>query len=109
MAMPRFSDTRLLLSLLVCMLVASPLVAQWLPLNPVKTAELQPDGALLILEGGFFRFRFCSASIVRFFYPLDRTPPQHPDFPVIKNSWPKPEFSLQTDNPKSLFLTTPKL
>ena len=87
----------------------SPLAAQWLPLNPVKSAEAQPDGVLLVLQDGFLRFQVCSDSVVHVNYSLQRTPEEHPDFLVIKKSWPKPGFSLRTDDPKAVILTTPRL
>ena len=88
---------------------ASSLSAQWRPLNPVKTAEAQPDGALLTLENGFLRFQVCSDSVVHVVYSLTRTVPEHPDFLVIKKTWPHAGFTLQTDDPKTISLTTSRV
>jgi alpha-D-xyloside xylohydrolase len=99
----------LLLLLIICCLDVSSLAAQWLPVNPVKSVEPQPDGVVLVLQEGFLRFQVCSNSIVHVIYSLQRDIPQRQDFLVIKNSWPKSEFALNTGDPKSLILTTPAL
>ena len=83
--------------------------AQWTPLNPVTGAEVQPDGALLTLQKGFLRFQVCTDAIVRVRYSLEEKPAQHPDFLVIKTSWPKVNFSLDTRDAKVITLTTTKL
>lgn len=97
---------------LVCLacLTCSPLLfAQWLPVNPVKSVEPQTDGALVVLENGFLRFQVCSDSIVHIVYSLERKVPERADFLVIKKTWPKAEFSLSTDNPKTISLATSSL
>src|SRR5438128_1821388 len=98
-----------LLLLAVCGFSAPPMTSQWLPLNPVQSVEPRPDGVLLVLASGYLRLDVCSNSIVRVLYALQRTPSSHPDFLVIKKSWPAPEFALQTDHPKSIILTTNSL
>ena len=94
---------------LLCLTFAPASSAQWLPLNAVKSAEPQPDGALFVLENGYLRLEVCSGSIVHITYSLERTTPLHPDFLVKKIAWPKAEFSLRTDDPKILSLTTSQL
>jgi len=98
-----------LLSILIFMTVASPLKAQWVPLNPVTSADPQPDGVVLALQTGFLRFQVCSDSIVHAIYSIQRDVRQHPDNLVIKNSWPKADFTLHTDDPKLITLTTSRL
>ena len=85
------------------------LLAQWAPLNPVISVEAQPDGAVFVLQTGFLRLQICSDSIIHVIYSLDRTVPQHPDFLVVKKSWPKSEFTLLTDDAKRITLTTARL
>ena len=89
--------------------VAPALMAQWLPLNPVKSVETQADGALLVLENGYLRFQVCTDSIVHITYSLQRDLPQRTNFLIIKTTWPKPQFTLQTDDPKSITLSTANL
>ena len=98
-----------LLICLLCLTLAPSLLAQWLPLNPVKSVEPQPDGALLLLESGYLRFRLCSDSIVHITYSLERDVPNRTDFLVTKTTWPKADFLLHTDDPKVLSLTTSNL
>jgi alpha-D-xyloside xylohydrolase len=88
---------------------ASAIFAQWLPLNPVKSVEAQPDGAVFILESGFLRFQVCSESIIHITYSLQRDIPKRTDFLVVKTSWPKAEFALHSDDPKVITLTSSAL
>jgi len=89
--------------------LAAPSWAQWIPLNPVKSAEPQPDGVVLALENGYLRFQVCTESMVRVVYSLERTVPERPDFLVIKKNWPKVEFSVNTDDAKLVTLKTSQL
>ena len=68
-----------LLAVLVSMAAASPLQAQWVPLNPVNSVDPQPDGVVLVLQTGFLRFQVCSDSIVHVVYSIERDVPQRPD------------------------------
>jgi len=107
----RFFSLRLAAVFISLVLLAcSPsLRAQWVPLNPVNSIEAQPDGVVLVLKTGFLRFQVCSDSIIHVVYSLERNAPQHPDFLVIKNSWPKSEFALHTDDAKVITLTTARI
>jgi alpha-D-xyloside xylohydrolase len=96
----------LLVLCLLASLCCTSLFAQWVPLNPVKAVESQPDGALFVLENGFLRFQVCSDSIVHIVYSLQRTVPERQDFLIVKNSWPKVDFALKTDDRKVISLAT---
>jgi alpha-D-xyloside xylohydrolase len=98
-----------LLFFLLFLAAPAPVVAQWVPLNPVQAVGLEPDGALLVLRSGFLRFQVCSDSIVHVVYSVEREALPHPDFLVAKKSWPKSEFSLETNDPKLITLTTSRL
>jgi alpha-D-xyloside xylohydrolase len=98
-----------LLFFLLFLAAPAPVVAQWVPLNPVQAVGLEPDGALLVLRSGFLRFQVCSDSIVHVVYSVEREALPHPDFLVTKKSWPKSEFSLETNDPKLITLTTSRL
>jgi alpha-D-xyloside xylohydrolase len=95
---------------LLFFLVAAPsLLAQWVPLNPVNSVDPQPDGVVLVLQSGFLRFQVCSDSIVHVVYSMERDVPERTDFLVTKKTWPKADFTLHTDDPKLITLTTAKL
>jgi alpha-D-xyloside xylohydrolase len=96
-------------ALLFFLATAPSLLAQWVPLNPVTSAEPQPDGVILILQTGFLRFQVCADSIVHVVYSVERDVPKHTDFLVTKKSWTKADFSLHTDDPKLITLTTSRL
>jgi alpha-D-xyloside xylohydrolase len=89
--------------------LAPSVMAQWTPLNPVTSADPQPDGVVLVLQSGFLRFQVCSDSIVHVVYSKERDVPQRTDFLVTKKSWPKTEFTLHSDDPKLITLTTSRL
>jgi alpha-D-xyloside xylohydrolase len=99
----------LALMLGLCLAASPGLWSQWLPLNPAKSVESLPDGARIQLDNGFLRFQVCSDSIVRVVYSLEREAQGHPDFLVIKKDWPKVAFTLRTDDPKLITLTTSQL
>src|SRR5271163_2150473 len=88
---------------------AAPASAQWIPLNPVKEAQLQPDGALFALQTGYLRFQINSDSIVHVVYSLEQEVPQRQDFLVINKTWPKADFSLHTEDAKVITLSTSQL
>jgi alpha-D-xyloside xylohydrolase len=93
----------------LCLSFGSSASAQWLPLNRVKSVEAQADGVLVVLQKGFLRLQVCSESVVRVTYSAEQTIPQHPDFLIVKTSWPKPEFTLQTNDAKVISLTTTRV
>ncbi len=98
-----------LISLLFSLLTAPSLLAQWVPLNPVASADPQPDGVVLVLQSGFLRFQVCSDSTVHVIYSMEKDVRQRTDFLVTRKSWPKADFSLHTDDPKLITLTTSRL
>jgi alpha-D-xyloside xylohydrolase len=97
------------LFLLIVLAAAPSLKAQWVPLNPVTSVEPQPDGIVVALQSGFLRFQVCSDSIVHVVYSMERHVPQRTDFLVTKKTWPNAGFSLHTDDPKLITLTTARL
>jgi alpha-D-xyloside xylohydrolase len=108
--MPQRNSFFASLRLLLLSLLASPaLIAQWLPLNPVKSVETQPDGALLTLDKGYLRFQVCSESIVHITYSLQRELQQRTDFLIVKTTWPKSQFTLKTGDPQTVSLSTADL
>src|SRR5512145_2886527 len=99
-----------LLALTVLVIATAPSArAQWTPLNPVVEAQAQPDGVLLTLKTGYLRLRVCSDSIVRVVYSLDSTLPQRPELVVTKASWPRAEFSVETQYPQAVVLKASRL
>ena len=98
--------TRVLLLLVFLVPLA---VAQWVPLNPVQSAEQLPDGAEVVLQRGYLRLQVCTDSIIHIVYSLERTPPQRPDFILTKTSWPNPSFRLDSSDAKTITLSTAKL
>jgi alpha-D-xyloside xylohydrolase len=92
-----------------CCVFTSSIRAQWLPSNPVKRVEAQPDGVLLLLENGYLRLQVCSDSIIHEVYSPQSDVPKRTDFLVVKTSWPKAEFTVSSDDPKVVTLKTSAL
>lgn len=109
--LPRIQPRSLLsvLAFFAILALAPEAPAQWIPLNPVTGAEVQPDGALLTLQKGFLRFEVCTDSMVRVRYSLEANPARHTDFLVVRTSWPKTGFSLDTRDARTITLTTANL
>jgi len=106
----RFGKPSLLAAILMSLFAACPpLQAQWIPANPVKSADPLPDGVLLTLESGYLRLQVCSDSMIHVVYSLDRTPAERADFLVVKKDWAKAAFTLQSDDPKLLRLATSQI
>lgn len=87
---------------------AIPSQAQWRPLNPVRSVEKRPDGALLRLQRGTLRIEFCTGSIVHFVYSPTTSFAHAPTHIVVKTSWPRPQWTLES-NSKNAVLTTAEL
>ena len=94
---------------LLILAAASPLAAQWIPLNPVSSVEQKSDGALVVLKTGFLRFQVCTDSVVHVVYSLNRSVPERSDYLIVKKSWPKAQFTLSTEDPKTVTLSTAQL
>jgi alpha-D-xyloside xylohydrolase len=101
-----FFSVALFLALAFC---AAPAAAQWIPLNPVKEVQAQPDGALFALQSGYLRFQIDSHSIVHVVYSLEPKVPQREDFLIIQKTRPKTDFTLHTEDPKVITLSTSQL
>src|SRR5689334_6734904 len=83
--------------------------AQWLPLNPVQTAEQTADGAELKLQNGYLRFHVCNSSMVHVTFSLAKEVPNRPDLILIKTAWPKANFTLNTADAKTITLATDQI
>ena len=83
--------------------------AQWVPPDPVDAVEPQPDGVVLALQKGFLHLQVCSDSIVHVVYSPEWHLPEHPDFMVVKKSWPKADFSLNAEDARVITLSTSRL
>jgi alpha-D-xyloside xylohydrolase len=95
------------LSLLVIFLSVAQ--GQWLPVNPVKSIEPQPDGLKIALRTGYLRLEVCSDSMVHVLYSLEPTVPARPDFLIVKRDFPGAKFTLQASDPKVIVLATDRL
>jgi alpha-D-xyloside xylohydrolase len=91
--------------LLLVMLAAMPCGAQWNPLNPVASAQRQPDGALFQMKSGALRIEICTEAIARVIYSPTGSFPKEEDFVVVKQSWPPASFEFE-ENDKEITLGT---
>jgi len=103
------SSLRLVLFVLLLTIGAAAAQAQWIPLNPVKEAAAQPDGLLLTLETGYLRLQVNADSLVHVVYSIEKEPAHHEDFLITKKSWPKTDFTVHVEDPKTVTLSTSQL
>ena len=81
----RFGKPSLLAAILMSLFAAAPpLQAQWIPANPVKSADPLPDGVLLTLENGYLRLQVCSDSMIHVVYSLDGPAGVRLRFPLLQ-------------------------
>lgn len=83
--------------------------AQWIPLNPVQSAQQLPDGAEITLQKGFLRLQVCTDSIIHVVYSLAPTVPRRPDFILTKTQWPNVSFRLDSSDAKVISLSTARI
>jgi alpha-D-xyloside xylohydrolase len=98
--------------LLLCVVATSLLVpranAQWTSMNPVKSVEQQPDGALFALASGFLKVEVCSDAVIRVLYSPTSSFAEKPKYVVIKQSWPETKWTMQSSD-EAVTLTTSRL
>ena len=75
---------------------ALPALAQWYPPNQVTAVVERPDGLELKLQTGVTRLQVCSDSIIHVLYSPTGTFPERKDYVIVKNAWPKVEFTSHT-------------
>jgi len=85
---------------------ASPIRAQWLTKNSVRSSERLSDGALVTLDSGYLRFTVLSDSMIHVVYTIEREPKRHEEHLVVRKTWPAAAFEFQADDPKTLVLKT---
>jgi len=86
---------RSILPVLLALMPAAAVNAQWIPQNPVQSVRQQPDGVLLPLKEGVLKVQVCSESIVRVTYSPTPAFPDKPEYVVTKSKWPEVKWDLQ--------------
>jgi alpha-D-xyloside xylohydrolase len=86
----------------------APAFAQWYPPNPVTGVSERADGVELKMQTGVMRLQICSDSIVHVLYSPTGTFPERKEFVIVKDTWPKTEFTTHTTE-KEVTLTTARL
>ncbi len=83
--------------LLLCLMPARVIQAQWNPLNPVTAVRQQPDGVLFTLQSGVMRVRVCTDSIIRVTYSPASSFPDLPEYVITKTTWPMAQWTMQSE------------
>ena len=87
--------------------VILPATAQWTKPVPITKVTKESDGLRATFESGaVLKLQICSDSIIHVVYSPSTNAPNHPDYVVIKNSWPAAQFNLETSG-KNTVLSTP--
>jgi alpha-D-xyloside xylohydrolase len=94
---------------LAAFLLLAPIVhAQWVPVNPVKSAEQHADRLVLQMQTGTLRIQVCSDSILRITYAPGDSIPDSPQYIVVKSNWPPVHWTMESTG-KDITLTTASL
>jgi alpha-D-xyloside xylohydrolase len=78
--------------------MGSSALAQWNPLNPVKSVKQQADGVVLAMQTGTLRLLICSESMIRVTYAPGASFPDTPQYVVNKTSWPATQWTVQSSD-----------
>jgi len=92
------SFVRSFLSLLVIVWSVGPAQAQWREPNPVVDFLKQSDGVVFHMQRGSMRVQVCTLSIVRLTYSSTASLPNNPNPAVIKRTWPKSEWTVESSS-----------
>jgi alpha-D-xyloside xylohydrolase len=87
-----------------CLLSACAL-AQWTPMNPVKSVQQTSDGAVVTMGSGTLKLQVCSDSVVHVLYSPTASFPKRTDLVVTKENWPGTKFTMQSSD-DAITLTT---
>jgi alpha-D-xyloside xylohydrolase len=79
-------------------LLAPKANAQWTRRNPVESVQQQPDGAWFVLASGNLKVEVCSDTVIRVLYSATSSFPPKPNYVVIKQSWPTPNWTMQSSD-----------
>src|SRR5215470_561132 len=82
--------------LLVSAMLSGHVLAQWTPMNPVKSVQQQADGVLFTLGTGKLKLQVCSDSVIHVLYSPTASFPKQKDFVVIKENWPAAKFTVES-------------
>ncbi len=88
------------------LLLASTANAQWTPMNPVTAIQQQPNGVQLTQKIGTLKVEVDSASIIHVLYSATSSFPNHPDYVVIKKSWPATPWTMQSSDDDVTLMTS---
>ena len=94
----------LALGFCLCLLSACAL-AQWTPMNPVKSVQQTSDGAVVTMGSGTLKLQVCSDSVVHVLYSPTASFPKRTDLVVTKENWPGTKFTMQSSD-DAITLTT---
>ena len=93
----RKSLRSLALGLCACLFSVGAL-AQWTPMNPVKSVQQTTDGAVFTMGSGTLKLQVCSDSVIHVLYSPTATFPKRADLVVTKESWPGTKFTMQSSD-----------
>jgi alpha-D-xyloside xylohydrolase len=82
--------------------------AQWAPMNPVTGVEQQTDGVQFKMQTGLLKVQVCTDSIIRVQYSPTPSFPNHPQYVVLKTSWPSSKWTMSSAD-DAITITTSRL
>lgn len=92
--------------LLLFTLFTTDAIAQWNPLNPVRSVRQDGNSVVLTMESGVLRLQVCTARIIRIVYSPSAVVPHRAEDLVIKSTWPEVDWKLQNTADSVIIATT---
>src|SRR5579862_1162729 len=95
------------LILYISVFATVPAHGQWIPLNPVVSAEKTGDGVTFTMQRGLMKVQVSSDSIFRVMYSPTREFPNSKQYVVIEDHWPA-QWTMQSTT-ELVIISTGKL
>jgi alpha-D-xyloside xylohydrolase len=96
------------ITIFVVLATAPGTAAQWMPLNPVASAQKQTDGVVFAMHSGTLRIQVCSDSILHILYSPTASFPNTPQYVVTKTSFAPAQWTMQATD-KDVTIETPRM
>jgi alpha-D-xyloside xylohydrolase len=94
--------------LVVLLILAANVTAQWIPPNPVTGVREYPNGVELTMQSGAMRIEVSTDSIIHVLYSPTSSFPKAAEYVVTKTTWPAPLWKLESTGDE-IALVTPSL
>jgi alpha-D-xyloside xylohydrolase len=92
----------------VLLVLAANVPAQWIPPDPVTGVRNHPNGVELTMQSGAMRIEVSTDSIIHVLYSPTSSFPKAAEYVVTKTTWPAPQWKIES-TADEIALVTPRL